>query len=172
MFNKKFTNLLFLATVLLVGCGDMRSSRTNKSSSKYSKNLQDSQNSSDKSQKSADRVFFSLNKYELISSHKDVLDSVADYLVSNPNSVVTLEGFCDGCGTPAYNLQLSLKRSESAAAYLIQKGINSNRVLTQGYGAKFMVPEGQEEVSIGLDAKMFYISDANRCVRALLQSKS
>ena len=45
-------------------------------------------------------------------------------------------GHTDSVGSAAYNQKLSLKRAEAVKAYIISKGIEPNRVYTEGKGAK------------------------------------
>jgi peptidoglycan-associated lipoprotein len=162
MFKQKFTLGALAAALILVGCADTKkNSKFRNKSSSNSANVSPTNGSTQNS----DRVFFELNKYEILPSHMDSISAVVEYLKANPDYSVVVEGFCDACGTPAYNLQLSLKRSESGKVELTRHGISADRISTQGFGAKFRMPEGQEEVSVALDKKEFYISDANRGIR-------
>ena len=43
-------------------------------------------------------------------------------------------GHTDSVGTEAYNQKLSVRRSEAVKAYLVSKGIEKNRVYTEGKG--------------------------------------
>ena len=45
-------------------------------------------------------------------------------------------GHTDSVGSAAYNQKLSLKRAEAVKAYIISKGIEPNRVYTEGKGEK------------------------------------
>jgi OOP family OmpA-OmpF porin len=61
-----------------------------------------------------------------------------DNLVSNLNGVdlesMTATGHTDRFGTLAYNQTLSESRASAVKTYLIEKGIQSNRVLSEGKG--------------------------------------
>ena len=50
--------------------------------------------------------------------------------------VVIAVGHTDSVGTDAYNQKLSVRRAEAVKAFLISKGIESNRVYTEGKGEK------------------------------------
>jgi OOP family OmpA-OmpF porin len=50
--------------------------------------------------------------------------------------VIIAVGHTDDIGTDAYNQKLSVKRAESVKAYLVSKGIEQNRVYTEGKGEK------------------------------------
>ncbi len=91
-------------------------------------------------------IFFDLNKYELKDKSITELDKVLRFLNENPSIRVEISGHTDNAGTPAYNLQLSQKRSQSVAAYLIEHGVDSKRLIQKGYGAdKPLKPNDTEE---------------------------
>lgn len=48
--------------------------------------------------------------------------------------VVIAVGHTDSVGKDAYNQKLSVKRAEAVKAYLVSKGIEKNRVYTEGKG--------------------------------------
>ena len=50
--------------------------------------------------------------------------------------VIIAVGHTDAVGTDAYNQKLSVKRSDAVKAYLVSKGIEKNRVYTEGKGEK------------------------------------
>ena len=50
--------------------------------------------------------------------------------------VIIAVGHTDSIGSDAYNQKLSIRRAEAVKAYLISKGIESNRVYTEGKGEK------------------------------------
>ena len=50
--------------------------------------------------------------------------------------VVIAIGHTDSIGSDAYNQKLSVRRAESVKAYLVSKGIEPNRVYTEGKGEK------------------------------------
>jgi OOP family OmpA-OmpF porin len=45
-------------------------------------------------------------------------------------------GHTDSIGTDAYNQGLSVRRADSVKAYMVSKGIEPNRVYTEGKGEK------------------------------------
>jgi peptidoglycan-associated lipoprotein len=63
-----------------------------------------------------------------------ILDASADWLKTNANQIVLIEGHCDDRGTSEYNMALGERRARAAADYLIGKGIESDRLLLISYG--------------------------------------
>jgi outer membrane protein OmpA-like peptidoglycan-associated protein len=57
------------------------------------------------------------------------------FLESHPEINVELAGHTDNVGSEAYNLKLSKERAEVVRQALIDKGIASERLTAQGYGA-------------------------------------
>jgi peptidoglycan-associated lipoprotein len=81
-----------------------------------------------------DRIFFATNKYNISSKGIETLSKQANYLKSNPNLNVSLEGHADERGTREYNLALGEKRANAVKDYLISNGISSARVNVISYG--------------------------------------
>ncbi|MGE5640969.1 MAG: OmpA family protein, partial [Clostridia bacterium] len=50
--------------------------------------------------------------------------------------VVIAIGHTDSIGTDEYNQKLSVRRAESVKSYLVSKGVEQNRVYTEGKGEK------------------------------------
>ncbi|MBY0434207.1 MAG: OmpA family protein [Cyclobacteriaceae bacterium] len=91
-------------------------------------------------------IFFEYNKYELKEKSLTELDKVIRFLSDNPGLRVEISGHTDNSGSAAYNLQLSQKRAQSVAAYLVEHGIATTRVVQKGYGAdKPLKPNDTEE---------------------------
>jgi OOP family OmpA-OmpF porin len=57
--------------------------------------------------------------------------------------VIIAVGHTDAVGSDAYNQKLSVKRSDAVKAYLVSKGIEKNRVYTEGKGEKQPVADNK-----------------------------
>ncbi len=57
--------------------------------------------------------------------------------------VIIAVGHTDSVGSDAYNQKLSVRRSEAVKAYLVSKGIEKNRVYTEGKGEKQPVADNK-----------------------------
>lgn len=94
----------------------------------------------------AKMIHFDFDKYDIKKEAADVLKEIADYLKANPDIRVLIEGHCDERGTREYNLQLGMRRSESAKKYLVDLGIEEKRLETISYGKdKPLIDEHNEE---------------------------
>jgi outer membrane protein OmpA-like peptidoglycan-associated protein len=91
-------------------------------------------------------VLFETNKSTLRSEHFETLNSIVDYLVLHPERSVKISGHTDNTGSEGHNLTLSKRRADVVAEYLVNNGIDINRVETFGLGsAKPIVPNTTDE---------------------------
>jgi OOP family OmpA-OmpF porin len=82
-----------------------------------------------------DNILFDFGSAALGMEYHAELDKVSEYLQSNPNSYAVLAGFTDSVGSDEYNLGLSRRRAESAAAYLMNNAnIDEDRIVLQWFG--------------------------------------
>ncbi len=64
------------------------------------------------------------------------LQKLATLIKRNPNAKFTIEGYSDTFGSAEYNMDLSQRRADSVARYLVEAlGVNIAQVQTRGYGA-------------------------------------
>jgi outer membrane protein OmpA-like peptidoglycan-associated protein len=64
------------------------------------------------------------------------MQTVASYLIRNPEIKLTIIGHTDNVGTEEYNLALSNRRAERVKHYLVNKfNFDSQRLLVQGAGS-------------------------------------
>ena len=81
-------------------------------------------------------AFFDFDKSVLKPEGKAKLDDLVGKVQGINLEVVIAVGHTDSVGSDAYNQALSVKRSEAVKAYLVSKGIEKNRVYTEGKGEK------------------------------------
>ncbi len=83
-----------------------------------------------------DNLLFDFDKAEIKPEGYPRLDAIVGIMEKNPTMSVELQGHTDNVGTEAYNMDLSMRRSNSVAAYLVERGIARNRLATTGFGFK------------------------------------
>lgn len=79
-------------------------------------------------------AFFDFDKAVLKKEGKAKLDDLADKVKGINLEVVIAVGHTDSTGPDGYNQKLSVRRAEAVKAYLVSKGIEANRVYTEGKG--------------------------------------
>ena len=88
-------------------------------------------------------AFFDFNKSVVKPEGKAKLDDLAGKVKAINLEVVIGVGHTDAVGGDAYNQKLSVKRSEAVKAYLVSKGIEKNRIYTEGKGEKQPVADNK-----------------------------
>lgn len=81
-------------------------------------------------------AFFDFDKSVLKPEGKAKLDDLVGKIKGINLEVIIAVGHTDSVGTDAYNQKLSVRRAEAVKAYLVSKGIEKNRVYTEGKGEK------------------------------------
>ena len=79
-------------------------------------------------------IYFDYSKWSIKKESLVQLNSIALILNEHPEMKIEISAHTDNRGNNKYNLQLSKKRAASAMAYLIEKGVNTNRLVSNGYG--------------------------------------
>ena len=80
-------------------------------------------------------VLFETDRYQLKPAIYPKLDSVVSFMYSKPALEIIISGHTDNTGTEKHNLQLSEHRARAVAEYLLDKGIDPNRIQHTGYGS-------------------------------------
>ena len=88
-------------------------------------------------------AFFDFNKSVVKPEGKAKLDDLVGKIKDINLEVIIAVGHTDSVGSDAYNQKLSVKRSEAVKAYLVSKGIEKNRVYTEGKGEKQPVADNK-----------------------------
>jgi OOP family OmpA-OmpF porin len=81
-------------------------------------------------------AFFDFDKSVLKPEGKAKLDDLVNKVKAINLEVIIAVGHTDSIGTDAYNQKLSVRRAEAVKAYLVSKGIEKNRIYTEGKGEK------------------------------------
>ena len=88
-------------------------------------------------------AFFDFDKSVLKPEGKAKLDDLTGKVKDINLEVIIAVGHTDSTGADAYNQKLSVARAEAVKAYLVSKGIEKNRVYTEGKGEKAPVADNK-----------------------------
>ena len=88
-------------------------------------------------------VLFDFDKAVIKPEGKSKLDDISNKARGINLEVVIAIGHADRIGADAYNQRLSVRRAEAIKAYLVSKGVEPNRIYTEGKGEKQPVTGGQ-----------------------------
>lgn len=79
-------------------------------------------------------ILYDFGKWELRPESMVSLDKLVETLIDNPNVTIELMSHTDSRDTEEYNQDLSQKRAQVVVQYLIEKGIETERLSAKGYG--------------------------------------
>ena len=88
-------------------------------------------------------AFFDFDKSVLKPEGRAKLDDLVSKIQGINLEVIIAVGHTDSVGSDAYNQKLSVRRAEAVKAYLISKGIERNRIYTEGKGEKQPVADNR-----------------------------
>ncbi len=92
-------------------------------------------------------ISFEKGSAKLKSGSFEELNKLAETLRTNSTIKIELAGHTDNVGKESLNQRLSKLRAVSVANYLISKGIDEKRIVTNGYGSKEPVEDNYSEES-------------------------
>ena len=81
-----------------------------------------------------DRILFLIDQSTLSGEARGILAGQAQWLQTNRDYAIVIEGHADEQGTREYNLALGARRAAAVQDYLISQGIAANRMRTISYG--------------------------------------
>ena len=81
-----------------------------------------------------ENIYYDFDDFRIRTDAKPTLNKLAESLQLNPDIKIQLASHTDCRGNNRYNQDLSQKRAESAVNYLIEIGINSERLFAKGFG--------------------------------------
>jgi OOP family OmpA-OmpF porin len=88
-------------------------------------------------------AFFDFDKAVLKPEGRAKLDDLVSKIQGINLEVIIAVGHTDSVGSDTYNQRLSVRRAEAVKAYLVSKGIEKNRVYTEGKGEKQPVADNK-----------------------------
>jgi len=96
-----------------------------------------------------EQIQFETGKATIRAVSYPVLDDVVQALKDYPQIRVRIEGHTDNVGNDATNLELSKKRADAVFEYIIAKGVEARRLITEGFGETRPIdtnntPEGKQ----------------------------
>ncbi len=90
-------------------------------------------------------IYFDFDKSEIRTEYYDVLRAHADYLSSNPEVNLIIEGHADERGSREYNIGLGERRAQAVLRFLEAQGVNPGQLSTLSYGEERPQDSGHYE---------------------------
>ncbi len=95
-------------------------------------------------------VFFLYDSFSITDEGRHALTGDAEWIKSNPQAQLKIEGHCDERGTEAYNLVLGEKRAKAVRNYLVELGVVPQHLSVVSYGKErpFCTEHGEQCYSL------------------------
>lgn len=90
-------------------------------------------------------INFDTGKSTIKSESQNIIDELYTMLKDNPTLKITIEGHTDNVGNPASNKTLSEQRASSVKTALTNKGVETDRIKTIGYGQEKPIADNSTE---------------------------
>ena len=90
-------------------------------------------------------IYFDFDRSELQTHAREALQRKGEVLRDYPEFRIRIEGHADERGTVEYNLALGERRADAARQYLVDLGIDPDRLTTVSYGEERPAVEGSDE---------------------------
>jgi outer membrane protein OmpA-like peptidoglycan-associated protein len=90
-------------------------------------------------------ILFARTSYVLLSSSIQPLNQLIAVLNRYPEMLIELSGHTDNVGDTKQNVLLSQQRVNAVKEYLVENGINADRIKTVGYGEKYPIASNDGE---------------------------
>ena len=99
-------------------------------------------------------LYFDFNQSSLRPEAQQSLIDLAAYVDQHPQTSVEINAFADSLGNDAYNLQLSRQRGESVFVYLLQQGVDRDRLAINAQGVSTTLSSTNSLVSQQLNRRV------------------
>jgi len=90
-------------------------------------------------------ITFDTGQAVIKPAFRPVLDDISSTLSQYESTIVNIDGHTDSVGTEESNQRLSENRANSVRAYMVSRGIISQRILTRGYGELMPIADNSTE---------------------------
>ncbi|MCX7877207.1 MAG: OmpA family protein [Ignavibacteria bacterium] len=101
-----------------------------------------------------ENIFFDSGKWDLKQESYEALKLLYRFLHANNDLVVEINAHTDNIGSDKYNQDLSEKRASSVVEYLVSLGINSERLISRGFGESQPVADNSTEEGRALNRRV------------------
>jgi len=102
-------------------------------------------------------IYFDFDKYNLKPEAQAILKAGAPAYLKYKDYKLVVEGHCDERGTVEYNLALGQKRADEAAKYLVDLGIEKDRIKTISYGKEMPLDKGHDEAAWAKNRRAHFV---------------
>lgn len=102
-------------------------------------------------------AYFTFDSYVLPPNEIAKVDMVGQHLNANTTHVLVVEGHCDERGSNEYNLVLGENRALAVRSYLVNMGIDPDRIQTRSFGEEKPAVMGMDESAWSLNRRCEFV---------------
>lgn len=99
-------------------------------------------------------VLFEQGTSDMTASSSVQLDKVVNMMKENPSLIIDLAGYTDNQGLARLNIKLSQDRVEKVKQYILERGIEENRITGKGYGGIKPIASNKSEETRKLNRRV------------------
>lgn len=107
-----------------------------------------------------DRVFFETAKWDLLSESHEQLNEVVELMNNYPTMQIAIHGHTDSRGGTDYNQNLSENRTRSVYEYLVEQGIDADRMEYIGFGESKPIADNKYSEGRQLNRRVEFVVTA------------
>ena len=102
-------------------------------------------------------LLFEFDRYMLLDSAKSDIKSIYNYLETNTDLSIHIDGHTDNIGSQKYNRKLSGYRCEAVAEYLVNLGLEKDRISWSAHGGSVPIADNQTDEGRKLNRRVEFI---------------
>lgn len=102
-------------------------------------------------------IYFAFNSADILSSSQKVLDEFIVFLNDHPTMTISIEGHTDNVGSDEFNLILSENRAKAVYNYLVNNGIDADRLQYKGFGKTTPIATNETEEGRAMNRRTEFV---------------
>ena len=102
-------------------------------------------------------ILFDFDSTEIKPQYHSALEVIVAVLKKNPSIKIEIQGHTDNTGPESYNQMLSEKRALAVKEYMVNTGIESERLKTVGFGATQNVASNENDAGRSLNRRIDFV---------------
>lgn len=102
-------------------------------------------------------IYFGFNSADILQSSQKVLDEFIVFLNDHPTMTISIEGHTDNVGSDEFNLILSENRAKAVYNYLVNNGIDANRLQYKGFGESAPIATNETEEGRAMNRRTEFV---------------
>ncbi|NGX15299.1 OmpA family protein [Wenzhouxiangella sp. XN24] len=99
-------------------------------------------------------VTFAFNSSEITGDDRGILNEAVSILERYPDVRVEIAGHTDSVGNATYNMNLSERRAQSVVDFLVDRGIDRDRMTARGYGQNEPIADNATEAGRAMNRRV------------------